>query len=333
MARAGRDVANIFSRSAIAVAGLADVATIARGRFTGPKTNGLTEGAHCTNIMTTRPAPIALHGIGPQHILVADDDELVRVAMSRLLEREGYICHQVCSGAEALNIMASTDVSVVVADINMEGNTRLELLEQLRAKAPHVSIILVTGHPTIETAAAAPSLRVAAYLLKPVNADALIATVRYECEQHALFHILSERRQRQEEALQSMRALESAFTHSTGNAAATTLQSYVSLAFDQTVESLLDLKAVVGTLAKEENASDRFSSARPLVLVNAIHETIEVLERTRTSFKSKELATLRRKLEDLLVKQTPSSNTATREARTFISGASINPLGIMLQQE
>lgn len=273
-------------------------------------------------------------GVTTHQILVADDDVLSRQAMATLLEHENFSCIQVSSGPEALKAVEDADISAVVADINMVGNTRLELLNQLRQEAPHLSIILVTGHPSIETAAAATSLRAAAYLLKPVEPSQLVGIVRRECDQLALFRLLRERRQRLEEALQSMRALESAFAGMAGNAAATALQSYVALAFNQTIESLMDLRGVVATLSQQERSSELMSSSKPMILVNAIRETISVLEHTRTSFKSKELAALRKKLEDLLAQPAKRTSQPQQPVQHYPAqpGCSTSPIRMMMGQ-
>jgi len=251
-----------------------------------------------------------------KHILVADDDDLGRRALCRLLEREGYSCHEANTSDAARQVMASVDVRLIVADINMEGNNRLEFIREVREKKNPVSIVLVTGHASVETAAAATALTAAAYLLKPLDPLELLQIVRSEFEQQSLFRAMQTHRHKQENMLQSMREVEEALVRTRGPGTRNALESYVALSFEQAMQSLLDLRAlmepVLAHCARQPDLK-QLNASRPLVLVNAIQETIQVLDSTRHSFKSKELATLRQKLE-VLLKSAPLGVSATTRA-------------------
>lgn len=249
--------------------------------------------------------------ITSRQILVVDDDESGCRALCRLLDCKGYSCRGAHSADEALQTMESGDFDLIIADINMQGNTRLEFIRNLRNRETLVPIILITGHPSIETAVAATSLNASAYLLKPLDTDRLLLIVAEIFDRQSIFTALQEHRHKQEEALRSMQSLEATFMHSNGFGASAALQSYITLTFEQMVESLLDLKAMMETVVvkgSHRSQSDRLSTTRPLVLINAIQDAIKVLDHTRNSFKSKELAGLRLKLEALL--NTPIARNA-----------------------
>jgi len=250
-----------------------------------------------------------------KHILVADDDELSRHALCRLLEREGYFCHEANTSDGARQVMASVDVSLIVADINMEGNNRLEFIKEVRERKNPVSIILVTGHASVETAAAATTLNAAAYLLKPLAPSELLLIVRSEFEQQSLFRAMQTHRHKQENMIQSMREVEEALARTRGPDTRNALESYVALSFEQAMQSLLDLRALMEPIlshcARQPDLK-QLNTSRPLVLVNAIQETIQVLDGTRHSFKSKELASLRQKLEALLKSAPPGASAAAK---------------------
>lgn len=241
--------------------------------------------------------------VPPRRILVVDDDEPGCRALCRLLDCKGYNCQGAHSADEALRTMESGDFDLIIADINMQGNTRLEFIRNLRNQETPIPFILITGHATIETAAAATSLNASAYLLKPLDTDRLLIIVAEIFDRQSIFTALQEHRRKQEEALHLMQSLEATFMHSNGCGASAALQSYITLTFEQMVESLLDLKAMMETVVVKglhSSQSDRLSTTRPLVLINAIQDAIKVLDHTRNSFKSKELAGLRLKLEALL---------------------------------
>ena len=68
-------------------------------------------------------------------------------------------------------------------------------------------------------------------------------------------------------------------------------------------DAATDLRVFAECTAQQQGPNDKgalMDSARPLLLLNALRETITVLEKTRSSFKSKDLGDLRRKLESLL---------------------------------
>lgn len=248
-----------------------------------------------------------------QTILVADGDDAARSSTSKVLEDEGHLCDQVGSAAAALSVAESKDVSVLVADTNIEGNAQLELAHLLRIRQPGLSIVITTDHPTVETAAAAASLHAAAYLIKPVDRGHLIRVIREECEQAALLRTLTQQRIRHEGILDQMRALEA---HASTLTVPLTIRSCVELSFGQALESLLGLKTILDALSQQKHAAEMMKSAQPPLLVNAIWETINVLEHTRASFKSKELGALRQKLEGLVPPFRGSPQNQQHSAKT-----------------
>ncbi|HRE82155.1 MAG TPA: response regulator [Opitutaceae bacterium] len=235
-------------------------------------------------------------------VLVADDDSLSRLTLSQFLNHHGFACTAVESGAEALHLLQSSEFDVIIADINMEGNFQLELVRTLRQHGNSCPIILITGNPSVQTATSSISLNVAAYLTKPIDHQQLISITRLECERASILRLLSSLRSRQDHALGQLRSVETAFTRARGREAMDALQVYLSLSFEQMVTTLIDLKAMLGYITDNHVDSGRqpWSATPPVVLVAAIQETIQVLERTRSSFKSQELGSLRKKLEELL---------------------------------
>ncbi|HET9955254.1 MAG TPA: chemotaxis protein CheB [Polyangiaceae bacterium] len=85
-----------------------------------------------------------------EHVLVVDDEEMVRRAMARLLDRHGFIVESVNSGREALNRLKSPDelpVELVMLDIVMPELDGLGTLEAIRALYPTLPVLLYSGYP------------------------------------------------------------------------------------------------------------------------------------------------------------------------------------------
>lgn len=114
----------------------------------------------------------------PRRILIADDEPLYLRTTGQLLRRAGYECECVSDGDAALDRLRSEPFDLILSDLNMPGNLKLELLRQGRARFPHIPLIVITGVPSLPTAIEGVRLGVADYLLKPVKFEDLLASVR-----------------------------------------------------------------------------------------------------------------------------------------------------------
>lgn len=111
-------------------------------------------------------------------VLVVDDDEDTRSNLRDILELDGYRVEVAGSARELLSRLNWDDVALVLLDRKMPDGTPHEVMPRLREKAPNAAVIIVTGYVDIEGAITALRSGAADYILKPVNADALLASVR-----------------------------------------------------------------------------------------------------------------------------------------------------------
>jgi DNA-binding NtrC family response regulator len=105
-------------------------------------------------------------------VLLVDDDEASRDAMSEWLERRGMHPIAVGSGKEAIEHMHD-GVAVIVTDLRMPGTSGLDLLRIAKEKVPHAAVILISGHGTIDTAVTALKEGAFDFLAKPLKLDEL----------------------------------------------------------------------------------------------------------------------------------------------------------------
>jgi len=82
------------------------------------------------------------------------------------------------SGEKALTLLKEGLVDVAVLDIKMPGMDGLEVLRQIKQNFPSVEVILLTGHPSVETATEGIKLGANEYMKKPPDVDELAATIR-----------------------------------------------------------------------------------------------------------------------------------------------------------
>ncbi|UCC43809.1 MAG: response regulator [Candidatus Zixiibacteriota bacterium] len=82
----------------------------------------------------------------PGAVLVVDDEELLRDLLRKALGRAGFRVRLAGSGAEALEILQSHRISIMLADIKMPQMSGIELLTEVKEKHPTVPVLLMTGH-------------------------------------------------------------------------------------------------------------------------------------------------------------------------------------------
>ena len=110
-------------------------------------------------------------------ILVVDDEALVRHSLEAGLRRHGYWLLQAEDGDEALNILATEPVDLVVTDLAMPRREGLETIIEIRRRYPHVKVIALSGVFGGLCLDMARQLGAAAALAKPVQIDVLRRTV------------------------------------------------------------------------------------------------------------------------------------------------------------
>jgi UDP-3-O-[3-hydroxymyristoyl] N-acetylglucosamine deacetylase len=110
-------------------------------------------------------------------ILVVDDEEGIRNTLRGVLTDEGYDVVEASDGRRALEVMARSVPRLAIVDVWMPEVDGIELVERMRAQAPGVPIIVISGHGTIETAVRVIRLGAFDFLEKPFPLDALLHVV------------------------------------------------------------------------------------------------------------------------------------------------------------
>ena len=111
-------------------------------------------------------------------ILIVDDEQGVRAALSQLLEYEGYVVHSVANAVDALSEYAKFSPNLVFMDVKMAGIDGLEALKRLREQDPSAIVVMISGHGTIQTAVDATQLGAYDFLEKPLDTDRILVTLR-----------------------------------------------------------------------------------------------------------------------------------------------------------
>src|SRR5712671_2781600 len=103
---------------------------------------------------------------GPRpKILVVDDDDPFRRGLVRILTSSGYECAEAANAADARSsLQHSGDVTVLLCDVRMPGESGLELLKEVAADLPDVAVVMVTGVDDPATAQVAFDIGAFGYL-------------------------------------------------------------------------------------------------------------------------------------------------------------------------
>lgn len=236
-------------------------------------------------------------------ILIADDEETFLEAHADLLRDEGYECDCARSAAAAKAMLRQSQYDLLIADIRMPGNDELEFIEELPGIIEGLPVILVTGYPSLNTAIKATGLPVAGYLVKPVPIEEFLKLVQNSVTRAETFRMFGKARSRVREVYDELGMLEKFNCLAPANRSEVDVDTFLHCTLRNMVASINDLKDLTQALTKnrtKEHACQLLNCPRHLELTEAIRDAINVLEKTKTAFKSKDLATLRTQLEQVL---------------------------------
>jgi DNA-binding response OmpR family regulator len=117
-------------------------------------------------------------------VLVVDDDAGVRESLRLVLDEE-FVVVDAAHGRTALALVSAQGVDLVLLDILMPDVDGLEILQELKALAPDLPVIMTTAVKTVRTTVAAMKLGASDYVTKPFHEEELLATSRRALEQPA----------------------------------------------------------------------------------------------------------------------------------------------------
>ncbi len=135
-----------------------------------------------------------------EHILIVDDEPSIQSTLRGVLEDEGYRVTTAGSGEDALKVVGELAPDLVFLDIWMPGKDGLQTLADLKRQRPDVTVVMISGHGTIETAVKATRLGAYDFIEKPLSLEKTLLTVsralehaRLELENATLRERLEER--------------------------------------------------------------------------------------------------------------------------------------------
>ncbi len=238
----------------------------------------------------------------PARILIADDEQTFLNATADLLRRDGYEVHCACDASSAIALLHQDSFDLLIADSNMPGNPDLELINEVRRSATGLPVILVTGFPSTRTAIQAVQLAVVSYLVKPFDIAQLLALIQSSIERFAIFKSVSGAQERLRQWLQDLQAASDVLASPQYVPVSVMSENYMALTLQNILNSLQELRGLFDTLGKSSVPPTTPTQHRSDILIDALRDSINVLERTKGSFKSRELKLLREPASNKLCK-------------------------------
>lgn len=113
------------------------------------------------------------------NILVVDDEEQIRRLLNRTLSRiDEYACTLAADGAEARRCLGKQAFELVLCDVNMPGESGIDLARHIASEYEDTAVIILTGVDDPKTADAAIEAGAYGYIIKPFNPNELIINIR-----------------------------------------------------------------------------------------------------------------------------------------------------------
>ena len=107
-------------------------------------------------------------------MMLVDDEERFLSTTRKLLERKAFEVLTASSGAQALEMLRTNPVHVVILDVKMPGMDGVATLREIKRQFPMVEVIMLTGHATVESAIEGLKSGAVDYLMKPADLEDII---------------------------------------------------------------------------------------------------------------------------------------------------------------
>src|SRR5215216_5293427 len=117
-----------------------------------------------------------------QTILIIDDDRDMCLLLKRFLTRHGYEVLEAYNGKKALEILESTEPSLVMCDFRLEDMEGNVLLGKIKERYPHLPVIIITGYSDIKIAVEVMKMGAYDYITKPLFPDEILVTIKKALE-------------------------------------------------------------------------------------------------------------------------------------------------------
>jgi two-component system nitrogen regulation response regulator NtrX len=121
-----------------------------------------------------------------ERLLIVDDEPNVRASLQGILKDEGFSVETVATGEECLHVLQRKVYDVVFLDVWLPGKDGLAVLEEMQKKGTSPSVIMISGHGTIETAVQATKLGAFDFVEKPLSLEKILLVLEHALKERRL---------------------------------------------------------------------------------------------------------------------------------------------------
>jgi len=116
-------------------------------------------------------------------ILIVDDEENIISTITHVLQDEGHVVFSANNGTDGLNFLRKNEVELVILDVWLPDMDGLDLLEKFKSSGIEASVIMISGHGSIDIAVRSTRIGAFDFIEKPPSLDRLITSVNNALEQ------------------------------------------------------------------------------------------------------------------------------------------------------
>lgn len=233
-------------------------------------------------------------------VLLVEDEETLSATLGELLRRRGHECEIVTTVEDGLARLAQGSFDAVVTDIHLPDGNNLEMLDAIQRAEGSPPVIIITGFPSLENALRAIERQAFAYRIKPFDFNELLDLVDQAIAQARLRSRVGRSAERTAELSRELARLRAGASRISRDALDQSVIDYVVLLLGNNMETIGEVMEILQSLELQQarqpvRALSRHPEAE--MFKAAVAHTVKVLDATRRSFKSRELADLRQQLE------------------------------------
>ena len=120
------------------------------------------------------------------HILIIDDERLIRHALKDILEYEKHTVEEAEDGAAGLKAALEGKYDVIFCDVKMPQKDGIEVVEALTLKGVETPVVIMTGHGTVELAVQALKAGAYDFIEKPLDLNRVLVALRHATDREDL---------------------------------------------------------------------------------------------------------------------------------------------------
>jgi len=135
-------------------------------------------------------------------LLIVDDEDMIRRVLHLKLSREGYVCEEANNAEQALHMLETIPIALVVLDIKMPGKSGIGLLPEIKRGYPDTAVIMATAVNDIDVAIQCLKQGADDYICKPFNLEEVSLAVKRALEKRRLQLEIREYQQYLEERIE-----------------------------------------------------------------------------------------------------------------------------------